>query len=78
MGTQNATIEAAKAFDIATAFRKVGGDDATGEVAASRLIGYIQRELHYTFERARDLLNLLIEMGRAKWTTFSVVRLTGA
>ncbi|MBZ4488078.1 hypothetical protein LQ938_11625 [Microbacterium sp. cx-55] len=78
MGTQGSTIEAAKQFNIEGAFEAVGGNPATHEVAASRLIRYIQANLHYTFERARDFLNILVEMGRAVWSTFSVVRIVVA
>lgn len=78
MGAQNATFEAAERFDIELAFSKVGGDAQTHEVAASRLIRYIQNSLQYTFERARDLLNMLVELGRAVWSTFSVVRIVVA
>lgn len=78
MGTQGSTIEAARQFNIEGAFEAAGGNPSTHEVAASRLIRYIQTSLRYSFERARDLLNILVEMGRAVWSTFSVVRIVVA
>lgn len=75
LGTNGSTLDAAKQFDIDKAFTAVGGDRATHEVRASSLIRYIQTTYRYTFERARDLLNVLVELGRAVWSTFSVVRI---
>ena len=78
MATQSSTLAAAKDFDVNEALVAAGGDAETREVKASSLIRYIQSTLMLSFERARDMLNVLVELGRAVWTSFSVVRIAAA
>jgi hypothetical protein len=73
VSTEVSPFEVAKAFDTKKALREVGGDAATGEVTTSLLLRYIQRVYSYSFELARDVLNVLVRLGRARRSSFTTV-----
>ncbi|MGV2982074.1 hypothetical protein ACNPNP_00090 [Microbacterium sp. AGC85] len=75
MTTQVSPFEAAKTFDTQQALEAVAGDQTTREVTTSLLLRYIQRVFSYSFELARDVLNVLVRLGRATRSSFTTVRL---
>lgn len=74
MTTRGSLLATAREFNTHEAFTAAGGDSETGEVKASSLVRYIRSTLMISFELARDFLNILVELGRVAWTSFSVVR----
>ena len=69
-------LQLARELDIEQAFRAAGADETTGDVRSSSLIAQIKRLYQVTVERALEVLQLLVEMGLARWSSFSTVRPT--
>lgn len=73
IGTQAHHI--AHGFDTDTAVLAINGDVEQREVRMSAVIRHIQTEYRLSFERARDVLNVLVDRGRAHRASFTTLTL---
>lgn len=70
--TQISPFDVAREFDLARAREEVG--DTEGMALTSLLLRYIQRVYSMPFELARDVLNVLIRLGKLARSSFTTVR----
>lgn len=74
MGSAATLLERAQSFDADRAISATSGDIAGREVTTSALLSYIQKIYQVAFEAARDILNVLVQTGRAQISSFTTVR----
>lgn len=67
-------FETAEEFDADKAIKAMAADKGTKEVETSVLLRYIQDTYMVAFEAARDVLNVLVQIGRAMISSFATVR----
>ena len=65
----------ARGFDTDGAAFAINGDAEHREVRLSALIRRVQSEYALSFERARDVVNVLVDRGRAQRASFTTVTL---
>ena len=67
-------FEAAEGFDVDKAIEVMAVGKGTREVETGVLLRYIQDTYMVAFEVARDVLNVLVQIGRVVISSFATVR----
>ena len=67
-------LETARSFDLNQALYATSEDPARKEVRTGALLRYIQQVYQVDFGAARDLLNVLVQIGSLRISSFTTVR----